>query len=185
MSTTRVTWARALERWQGFTRTSQMSGSSPLTRGKRRGCPCGRQIERFIPAHVGKANSCTGSTGRTWAHPHSRKENLKCGCLAVVVLGSSPLTRRKRHHCRGSMARRGLIPAHAGKTNPLQQPKASARAHPQSHGENLGFNRQSPLIQGSSPLTQGKHLHRHSLVSSRGLIPAHAGKTRLGRRPRQ
>ena len=32
-------------------------------------------------------------------------------------------------------------------------------------------------IGASSPLTREKHLHRHSLVSRRGLIPTHAGKT--------
>ena len=41
---------------------------------------------------------------------------MKCGCLGVAVLGSSPLTRGKHHSGFISHASPGLIPAHAGKT---------------------------------------------------------------------
>ena len=112
------------------------------------------------------------------AHPRSRRENRNRMPVVTPSTGSSPLTRGKRRGCPCGRQIERLIPTHAGKTNPLQQPKASARAHPQSHGENLGFNRQSPLIQGSSPLTQGKHLGTRSRGRAGRLIPAHAGKTR-------
>ena len=76
--------------------------------------------------------------------------------------GSSPLTRGKRAVGAPVCDRRGLIPAHAGKTSPLT-------------------DRQTPKP-GSSPLTRGK---RGAVASSCGasrLIPAHAGKTSIMRR---
>ena len=71
----------------------------------------------------------------------------------------------------------GLIPAHAGKTSKPAAPHGSTRAHPRSRGENTPVGTPAPLVQGSSPLTRGKPLQRERGKHSRGLIPAHAGKT--------
>ena len=50
-------------------------------------------------------------------------------------------------------------------------------AHPRSRGENRSGVRRHLLQGGSSPLTRGKHQTDRIRVHSRGLIPAHAGKT--------
>jgi len=96
----------------------------------------------------------------------------------LIRLGSSPLTRGKRHEVRGQGCAAGLIPAHAGKTGRWRSRSGVWTAHPRSRGENLI----APLITatraGSSPLTRGKRVARHAMPCRCRLIPAHAGKTR-------
>ena len=53
-----------------------LGGSSPLTRGKRRGgAPLGR-LARLIPAHAGKTITFIAQLITSWAHPRSRGENM-------------------------------------------------------------------------------------------------------------
>ena len=95
------------------------AGSSPLTRGKLRCLPVVVGGGRLIPAHAGKTIASCPLTLRTWAHPRSRGENA-CPCDRLGSLeGSSPLTRGKRGVVVVSNNRKGLIPAHAGKTRTL------------------------------------------------------------------
>ena len=114
-------------------------GSSPLTRGKRKGYCYDVRHSRLIPAHAGKTSKRAAQRRGDGAHPRSRGENAggrpirrpaprlipahagKTNCLrgrSVRSPGSSPLTRGKR----GAEARppggHRLIPAHAGKTLP-------------------------------------------------------------------
>ena len=92
--------------------------------------------------------------------------------------GSSPLTRGKRPEQGTELLVFGLIPAHAGKTPVLVVREVQAWAHPRSRGENLSDLFIDAAAQGSSPLTRGKPDNRRLQVAGRGLIPAHAGKTR-------
>ena len=92
--------------------------------------------------------------------------------------GSSPLTRGKRAGVDPKEASEGLIPAHAGKTLISNGEIPKGRAHPRSRGENRFIWQIIILRLGSSPLTRGKHLSRGGAARLRGLIPAHAGKTR-------
>ena len=114
-------------------------------------------------------------------------------------MGSSPLTRGKRHSRKVKPMIRRLIPAHAGKTCVVRHILLLAWAHPRSRGENPIFALILKCGCGSSPLTRGKHLvfgaPRYRAPGSSpltrgkrgdapacpaflGLIPAHAGKTR-------
>ena len=72
----------------------------------------------------------------------------------------------------------GLIPAHAGKTARSRSRCPRIAAHPRSRGENLEPPPSSGHS-GSSPLTRGKQDDRDAVSRREGLIPAHAGKTRL------
>ena len=72
-----------------------------------------------------------------------------------------------------------LIPAHAGKTTPRHATTSVARAHPRSRGENVRVGANRFNGPGSSPLTRGKHDPERAVLVEHGLIPAHAGKTRL------
>ncbi len=94
-----------------------------------------------------------------------------------MARGSSPLTRGK--HALSIRVRRalGLIPAHAGKTLPVSPRRSRTRAHPRSHGENMGLPIGYVSTPGSSPLTRGKRASGWHGASCGGLIPAHAGKT--------
>ena len=79
---------------------------------------------------------------------------------------------------------RGLIPAHAGKTSgSLSRPRSSA-AHPRSRGENAARIEVRDWPAGSSPLTRGKRPGDDTGGETRGLIPAHAGKTTSAPRTR-
>ena len=96
----------------------------------------------------------------------------------IGLSGSSPLTRGKLGLDRGLRNQRGLIPAHAGKTGPTNPCPPTPRAHPRSRGENVRRCRRGRGRGGSSPLTRGKPRAPDQRGLRRGLIPAHAGKTR-------
>ena len=112
------------------------------------------------------------------AHPRSRGENARGSNPALYSQGSSPLTRGKPAGPDGPSGLRGLIPAHAGKTESQQPRRRHGRAHPRSRGENRIPSRGRPRVRGSSPLTRGKPATNSPRVITQGLIPAHAGKTR-------
>ena len=95
----------------------------------------------------------------------------------VSIAGSSPLTRGKLQDSRPATRRRGLIPAHAGKTRRPRSRHAAARAHPRSRGENVSAMTRPAPPMGSSPLTRGKHQQAGKDFHRCRLIPAHAGKT--------
>ena len=111
-------------------------GSSPLTRGKLRFPVLGAARAGLIPAHAGKTCRCCPHSSRRWAHPRSRGENSYTSAIDCLPVGSSPLTRGKRSDPRVPRVRRGLIPAHAGKTS-------------------TSWSSPSGDL-GSSPLTRGK-----------------------------
>ena len=152
-------------------------GSSPLTRGKRGDTPAGASFLGLIPAHAGKTSAMSaGASGRP-AHPRSHGENRpNCG-LSEFWDGSSPLTRGKLLGGLEGLRRRGLIPAHAGKTRARCGSSASEPAHPRSRGENTLRMRDIAALPGSSPLTRGKRRVTHPSEPRQRLIPAHAGKT--------
>ena len=96
---------------------------------------------------------------------------------ATSCRASSPLTRGELLGVGGGLVHGGLIPAHAGKTPQAPELSGSGAAHPRSRGENVVADTKKFSRAGSSPLTQGKHHHRHHRRPQRGLIPTHAGKT--------
>ena len=118
----------------------------------------------------------------SWAHPRSRGENEESASDIVRTVGSSPLTRGKPHHLGCDVSDPGLIPAHAGKTIGGSLSSLPMTAHPRSRGEN-GCSRPAPRSwKGSSPLTRGKRPRSGRPSLPVRLIPAHAGKTAMGRR---
>ena len=122
----------------GFARLTAvgLSGSSPLTRGKRVHRREGRRTRRLIPAHAGKTTVGDGVHFAVPAHPRSRGENAAGIASVALTQGSSPLTRGKPSSSRWQTTLRRLIPAHAGKT-PSRWPSAlMMAAHPRSRGEN-------------------------------------------------
>ena len=92
--------------------------------------------------------------------------------------GSSPRMRGKL----GIRTRREglgrLIPAHAGKTRSFHVSEPSPPAHPRACGENLKCGWAAVATLGSSPRMRGKPRVPLGSGLIRGLIPAHAGKTR-------
>ena len=113
-------------------------GSSPLTRGKPRGCLGAAHGGGLIPAHAGKTSLSQVTVNSNWAHPRSRGENFCPRLTHLSSEGSSPLTRGKPSGPAAGFALIGLIPAHAGKTGCWPRIIPPARAHPRSRGENPG-----------------------------------------------
>ena len=119
------------------------------------------------------------SAGMTQArdHPRSRGENASWLGLMPNAAGSSPLTRGKQGPRMAGAYRRGIIPAHAGKT-PYRAPSSpDPRDHPRSRGENELGELNQRNARGSSPLTRGKPCSPTPTTPTGGIIPAHAGKT--------
>ena len=157
--------------------SSRARGSSPLTRGKPGKLRLIQSRSGLIPAHAGKTARQPPRRAAHPAHPRSRGENLKSATLARNVTGSSPLTRGKLISLTPTVGRRGLIPAHAGKTVSVRITMSPFPAHPRSRGENRTRHGPKPYRPGSSPLTRGKPRQDVPGRADRGLIPAHAGKT--------
>ena len=95
--------------------------------------------------------------------------------------GSSPLTWGKPTLSWTPGWVKRLIPAHAGKTTSSTRLPRRLRAHPRSRGENYQHATRERDAAGSSPLTRGKPGACRRAGGDHGLIPAHAGKTRLSR----
>ena len=95
-----------------------LAGSSPLTRGKRFAAGGQGTSPGLIPAHAGKTPRRRRGGWYSGAHPRSRGENSAALGYETPSRGSSPLTRGKHHRRRQRAQTCGLIPAHAGKTQP-------------------------------------------------------------------
>ena len=135
---------------------SSLTGSSPLTRGKRDRPGRGARTDRLIPAHAGKTHPWRPTPLSRPAHPRSRGENRIACRGAVSCGGSSPLTRGKPGRSTMSAPSGRLIPAHAGKTSMITSGVGSRPAHPRSRGENQLLVARALAGAGSSPLTRGK-----------------------------
>ena len=160
---------------------SGVTGSSPLTRGKRRRIDPVPETVGLIPAHAGTTSgSCHWHQGSR-AHPRSRGENASLGRGTPLATGSSPLTRGKPQHLLTEQLENGLIPTHTGKTASSKSHRPRTRAHPRSRGENRAEKAHPAFQKGSSPLMRGKHDDTAQSGQYEGLIPAHAGKTVLCR----
>ena len=119
-----------------------------------------------------------------WAHPRACGENSTVKCMATSFWGSSPRMRGKLIQGDKRLTARGLIPAHAGKTEWSLAGATAHPAHPRACGENPPFEFLLGGGAGSSPRMRGKRGGEG--VGHRGfrLIPAHAGKTWLLRAAR-
>ena len=74
----------------------------------------------------------------------------------------------------------GLIPAYAGKTQQHECDAAQSSAHPRVCGENPVSSNRAAVTRGSSPRMRGKRAGPGRSGGPCGLIPAYAGKTRVG-----
>ncbi len=170
------------EHWSPGQSSEQDPGSSPLTRGALSVQWSGAGGVGLIPAHAG---STIGSVEWGWrggAHPRSRGEHEEVTPFSLVTAGSSPLTRGAPNTRCEIVASTRLIPAHAGSTRDALHRPLWQGAHPRSRGEHSGLLVAHLVLSGSSPLTRGARFRTLLDLTSAGLIPAHAGSTRV-RRP--
>ena len=144
------------ENCDGLHQCDDLGGSSPLTRGKPSRATWQGAHTGLIPAHAGKTGRGRTAGREGGAHPRSRGENLEKLGGSFETLGSSPLTRGKRLGLTRAWMRRGLIPAHAGKTCETVLGSRCLGAHPRSRGENALIFARRRREYGSSPLTRAK-----------------------------
>ena len=154
------------------------AGSSPLTRGRRFTRVADCSMPGLIPAHAGSTESFQSYPEPLTAHPRSRGVDAVAIPSVMVSLGSSPLTRGRRHRGGRRRHRRGLIPAHAGSTGAQGDYLVAWAAHPRSRGVDRAITYAVRAPRGSSPLTRGRPSDHVRRSSSSRLIPAHAGSTR-------
>ena len=83
------------ENAEGWEAGGAISGSSPLTRGKRELLSTCLDNAGLIPAHAGKTRRPRVSLLSQRAHPRSRGENDRLSIGFIPLTGSSPLTRGK------------------------------------------------------------------------------------------
>ena len=152
-------------------------GSSPRVRGKLPGRDPHSTRARLIPARAGKTNFRLVGGGRFRAHPRACGENQDFSILQIARLGSSPRVRGKHEYRRGYRVGHRLIPARAGKTDPLRGSGSASPAHPRACGENLVASKGRRVCPGSSPRVRGKLYNDVAIVAQARLIPARAGKT--------
>ena len=93
-----------------------MGGSSPLSRGIRRGWYPGGVDRRIIPALAGNTRHPSSDLQRSRDHPRSRGEYGRRRSPAQPGLGSSPLSRGIRSYRYRMIDRLRIIPALAGNT---------------------------------------------------------------------
>ena len=153
------------------------TGSSPLTRGKRGVLLRALIGPGIIPAHAGKTLADTNHQHTPGDHPRSRGENGRRLSRSHCDAGSSPLTRGKRARVQTGVFVPGIIPAHAGKSQGGPSAFRGIKDHPRSRGENATQCAHTRRPSGSSPLTRGKLRKEPTNDRTRGIIPAHAGKT--------
>ena len=80
---------------------------------------------------------------------------------------------------RGSTSRqrrKGITPAHAGKSPAMSPGHITLRDHPRTCGEKQVPRMERPRSKGSPPHMRGKDCARLLAVSLKGITPAHAGK---------
>ena len=152
-------------------------GSSPRMRGKPWARCSFKSPHRLIPAHAGKTELNPLDPGAWRAHPRACGENRERAADLTESEGSSPRMRGKRVCGLGKETARGLIPAHAGKTQSSTPLNRSQSAHPRACGENPWIADSALRSPGSSPRMRGKLIHACQRPADLGLIPAHAGKT--------
>ena len=106
-----------------------------------------------------------------------RGENQIFESFLSFLRGTSPRARGKRAWilcCQNAFRN---IPACAGKTPPLADAGVVAQEHPRVRGENLIIESHKLSPFGTSPRARGKRSMMSLASSSRGNIPACAGKT--------
>ena len=157
------------------------AGSSPLTRGRRFTRVADCSMPGLIPAHAGSTESFQSYPEPLTAHPRSRGVDAVAIPSVMVSLGSSPLTRGRRHRGGRRRHRRGLIPAHAGSTGAQGDYLVAWAAHPRSRGVDRAITYAVRAPRGSSPLTRGRRGHLVARNRDPRLIPAHAGSTASAR----
>ena len=133
----------------------------------------------IIPAHAGLTAICRQADHLAEDHPRACGAHFYRGPLHFLQGGSSPRMRGSPLARALKDLQAGIIPAHAGLTNLQQIFRVLFRDHPRACGAHIERNPISPPHEGSSPRMRGSHRPRDLADNQVGIIPAHAGLTKV------
>ena len=155
-------------------------GSSPLTRGTLFTVTGTFLCGRFIPAYAGNSLRVNAFVRMNTVHPRLRGELSGAVVEALIVGGSSPLTRGTP----GSNVRPKdvlrFIPAYAGNSQDTHLVRDLPSVHPRLRGELKKLRLRAAATNGSSPLTRGTRRDEYPVLGHLRFIPAYAGNSLLG-----
>ena len=136
-----------------------------------------RARRRIIPAHAGQTNSVPAKRSSHADHPRACGANVMVPSACMLMVGSSPRMRGKRHPPSPCNPVMRIIPAHAGQTVSNSSRTSARSDYPRACGANHDCVR--PLFRpfGSSPRMRGKHAVAGAARRVVRIIPAHAGQT--------
>ena len=155
-----------------------LAGSSPRMRGS----PgyADRQIPAvgIIPAHAGLTDYECLRCGRARDHPRACGAHFVWPASRAGFWGSSPRMRGSLEYDENYNNVVGIIPAHAGLTQPKGSAPCSVRDHPRACGAHYTSRAAKRKEMGSSPRMRGSRASSGRSLSRSRIIPAHAGLTR-------
>ena len=146
-------------------------------RGKHTGQHRHRGISGITPAHAGKTMAAAEMCGVRRDHPRACGENRIEEINGMARVGSPPRMRGKHSLSCTKSPKRGITPAHAGKTKVRIPVIQIDWDHPRACGENFPLCRFRQMKAGSPPRMRGKPWAVFLTGGVDGITPAHAGKT--------
>ena len=151
-------------------------GLSPRSRGSLRGPGTGTDSGGSIPALAGKPATDMVSYLLTRVYPRARGEAAQAKELGASTMGLSPRSRGSPSHTIYRLYQRGSIPALAGKPFAGDSEGQCAGVYPRARGEAKTDANRTRCLRGLSPRSRGSRSCRSSWLTTRGSIPALAGK---------
>ncbi len=136
-----------------------------------------RARRRIIPAHAGQTNSVPAKRSSHADHPRACGANVMVPSACMLMVGSSPRMRGKRHPPSPCNPVMRIIPAHAGQTVSNSSRTSARSDHPRACGANPALSVMTAAPAGSSPRMRGKLGFGFDSFRQRRIIPAHAGQT--------
>ena len=157
-------------------------GSPPRMRGKPWVVAAPARQSRITPADAGKTSSKMTGTHSCRDHPRGCGENCHPLSRRNTASGSPPRMRGKHNADKASLEQQRITPADAGKTGSDSCRPDLRGDHPRGCGENYFVKPAALRAIGSPPRMRGKQSYTCIGGFRRGITPADAGKTGLGRR---
>ena len=165
------------EKYKMAIANSFSEGSPPHMRGKVAELNAVPVCLGITPAHAGKRMTENISEHVRWDHPRTCGEKYIDLPPSGNRWGSPPHMRGKAGCSRWRMRLSGITPAHAGKSFQCFRKLRAVWDHPRTCGEKLHPLQFSHTVSGSPPHMRGKVVMPPRFQRSRGITPAHAGKS--------
>ena len=112
-------------------------GSPPRMRGKVRPIKGRDSVTGITPAHAGKSEELRFGKYPYWDHPRACGEKQVRAAAQAAVVGSPPRMRGKGFPAKLEVQKRGITPAHAGKSDGPAAAAILLWDHPRACGEKL------------------------------------------------